>query len=329
MITIGDIINFLDRKDLFINFSDEILNMPLTRPAAISDAQPGEIAFCGATVKDPRKVLSQTHASLLIMDKNISVDKDTLSYSGFQAIILSDNARLDFIKIIKHFFTPAAPAGIHPSAVIASSAVIGVNTYLGPHCTIGDNVEIGEGTVVYAGVYIYDNVNIGRNVIINSGTVIGASGFGFELDEDGKWEKFPHIGGVQIFDDVEIGSNVSIDRGTLVNTVLERGCKINNLAHIAHNVQLGKNSIIMANVYLGGSVKVGERCWISPHSVLRDRIQIGSNVFIGMGSVVTKDIPGNMTVMGSPAREVSEQKRLLKYWAAVIKKTKDSGKNAK
>ena len=197
--------------------------------------------------------------------------------------------------------------------MIAPSSVIAADVFIGPLCSIGEDVEIGEKTVIHAGVHVYEHVSIGRNVIVNSGTVIGANGFGYERNEEGKLEKFPHVGGVIIENDVEIGANVSIDKAGLSNTVIKKGCKINNFVHIAHNVQIGENSIIMANVYLGGSVKIGDQCWISPHSILRDRIQIGSNVFIGMGSVVTKNIPDNMTVMGSPAREISVQKKLLKH----------------
>lgn len=328
MPTMNDILEFIgDRKVIQLGgFQNDIL---IKRPAPISDAQPSDISFCGVTAKNPLDLLAQTEASLLIVDKNIPIDKTTLSHSNVQAIILSDNARLDFIRVVEKFFTPKTPAGINPSSVIAPSAVIGPDVFIGPLCTIGAGVEIGAQTVIHAGVHIYDHVKIGRNVIINAGTVIGADGFGYERNEEGKLEKFPHVGGVTIEDDVEIGNNVSIDKAVLSITVIKKGCKINNFVHIAHNVQIGENSIIMASVYLGGSVKIGDQCWISPHSILRDRIQIGSNVFIGMGSVVTKNIPDNITVMGSPAREVSEQKKLLKHWAEVINQPEDSEKDAR
>jgi UDP-3-O-[3-hydroxymyristoyl] glucosamine N-acyltransferase len=320
MITIGNIINFLDKKNLFINVSDEILNMPLTRPAAISDAQPGEITFCGATVKDPGKVLSETHASLLIMDKNISVDKDTLSYSGFQAIILSDNARLDFIQVVERFFEKKISKVVHPSAITAPSAIIGPDVNIGPFCTIGENVEIGQGTIIHAGVHIYDHVKIGRNVIIHSGCVIGSDGFGFERTHDNKIKKFPHLGSVIIEDEVELQACCHVSKGTLGSTVIKKGTKCDSGCHIAHNVQIGHYCLITAHTMIAGGVKIGDYVWIGASSAVMDRITIGSNVTIGLASVVTKDIPDDVTVMGSPAREVLKQKQLLAHWNQVISK---------
>ena len=326
--TISEILQFLsDRKAIkLFGFQNDI---PIKRPAPITVAQPGQISFCGATVRDPGKLLVQTHASLLIVDKNISIDKATLSHSCVKAIILSDNARLDFIRVVENFFSPKKPSGIHPSSVVAPSAVIAPDVFIGPLCTIGDDVGIGEGTVIHAGVHIYDNVIIGRNVLINSGTVIGADGFGYERNEEGELEKFPHVGGVTIEDDVEIGSNSCIDRGTLGNTVICQCARIDNLVHVAHNVIVGKHTSVIANAMIGGGTEIGEYAWIAPSVCLRDRIKIGDKSSVGLASVVTKDIPDDVTIMGSPAREVVKQKKLLKHWAEVINQTKDSKKNAK
>ena len=131
-------------------------------------------------------------------------------------------------------------------------------------------------------------------------------------------EKFPHIGTVIIEDDVEIGSNTCIDRGTLGDTIIGEGVRIDNLVHISHNVEIGRHSAVIANAMVGGGTKIGELSWVAPSSSVRDRLEIGDNSVIGLASVVTKDISPNKTVMGSPAREQSEQKALLKYWKSVI-----------
>lgn len=326
--TISEILQFLsDRK--IIKLSEFQNDLPIKRPAPITVAQPGEISFCGPSVKDPGKLLIQTHASLLIVDKNISIDKATLSHSGVKAIILSDNARLDFIRVVENFFSPKKPAGIHPSSVIALSAVIASDVFIGPLCTIGDDVGIDEGTVIHAGVHIYDHVNIGRNVIIHSGCVIGSDGFGFERTHDNKIKKFSHLGAVIIEDEVELQACCHVSRGTLRSTVIRKGTKCDSGCHIAHNVQIGHYCLVTAHTMIAGGVKIGDRVWIGPSSAIMDRITIGSNVIIGLASVVTKDIPDDVTIMGSPAREVVKQKKLLKHWAEVVNQTKDSEKNSK
>jgi UDP-3-O-[3-hydroxymyristoyl] glucosamine N-acyltransferase len=318
MPTIGSIVNFLQAEDLLYPLVERAVDVPISGPAVITDAQGGDFSFCTARADNPPELLAGTHASLLIVDRKISIDKTSLAKSGVQAVILSDNARLDFLRVLEHFFSQPRPSGIHSSAVIAPSATIGQNVFIGPFCTVQAYVEINGETVIHAGVHIYEKVRIGRNVTIHSGTVIGKDGWGYERNKLDKLEKFPHVGSVEIGDDVEIGGNVVIDRGTLGKTVIRDGCKINNGTHIGHNVEVGEDTIILPQAYLGGSSKVGQRCWIGPHAIVRNRVIIGSDITVGMGSVVTKDIPSGLTVMGSPAREVEDQKKLLRYWAKVI-----------
>jgi UDP-3-O-[3-hydroxymyristoyl] glucosamine N-acyltransferase len=145
-----------------------------------------------------------------------------------------------------------------------------------------------------------------KNIIVHATAVIGADGFGYERNEKGELEKFPSIGGVIIEDNVEIGACTCIDRGTLGDTIIREGCKIDNLVHIAHNVEIGKHSIIVAHATICGSAQIGEYCWIGPHAVIRDKVTVGNRVMVGMGAVVTKDVPDGVTVMGVPAREVEK-----------------------
>src|SRR5690606_230154 len=124
-----------------------------------------------------------------------------------------------------------------------------------------------------------------RNVTINAGTVIGAEGFGYQRNENGEFEKFPHIGGVIINDNVDVGSNTSIDRGALGNTIIGEGAKIDNLVHIAHNVKVGKHAAVIAHAMIGGSSVIGDYSWVAPNSAIRDQISIGNRVTVGLGAV--------------------------------------------
>ncbi|MDD2679520.1 MAG: DapH/DapD/GlmU-related protein [Candidatus Omnitrophica bacterium] len=152
-------------------------------------------------------------------------------------------------------------------------------------------------------IFMGKQIKIGSNVVICPGCVIGGDGFSYERQEDNSLQKFWHYGGVEIGDNVEIGSNSCIDRGTFGNTIIGKGTKIDNLVHIAHNVIVGEDCIIVAFAGLGGGVKIGDRCFIGFGALIRDGITIGSDSTIGMGSVVTKDVPEGSIVMGNPAKE--------------------------
>lgn len=319
--TINDILNFFRNREI-IKTQKFQSDFHIRRPAPISESKSGDISFCGSTAKNPLHQLSIANASLLIIDKEISFDYDKLFNFDVQAIVISDNARLDFIRVVENFFYSKKAAGIHPSSVISPIALIDSDVFIGPLCSIGDKVEIKAGTVIHSGVHIYERVKIGRNVIINSGTVIGADGFGYERNKSGELIKFPHVGGVVIEDNVEIGSNSCIDRGTLSDTLICQGARIDNLVHISHNVIVGKHTVVIANAMVGGGTHVGDFSWIAPSVCLRDRIKIGNHSVIGLASVVTKSIPDNVTCIGSPARELSEQKMLLLHWNEEIDRKK-------
>jgi UDP-3-O-[3-hydroxymyristoyl] glucosamine N-acyltransferase len=323
MPTIKDIIMFLGSEGSTQLLESEAGNLVIRRPAPIVESEPGDVAFCSATARDPESLLNQAKCSLLIVDRSIKVDLERLSANGVKAIIYSDNARLDFIRLMEHFFARPRPQGIHPSAIISPKAKIGKNVYIGPLCSIGE-AEIGDNCVIYAGVHIYDGVRIGRNVTIHSGTVIGADGFGYERDETGKLVKFPHVGGVIIEDDVEIGANTCIDRGTLGDTRICTGARIDNLVHIAHNVYIGKHAVVIANTMVGGGTRIEDYAWIAPSACLRDRITIGTRAVVGLGALVTKDVPEGITVLGAPARELSEYKRLLAQWSSIVQSIKEN-----
>ena len=241
-------------------------------------------------------------ANIIICDNSIEINEEL--YND-RCIIVVDNPKLTFLRIASRYFCEEKRYGIHPSAVIHPEAKIAKKCSIGAFTYIGKS-QIGTGTIIHGNCYIYDNTVIGKNVLIHAGTVIGADGFGYQRSEEGSFEKFPHIGGVVIKDNVEIGSNTSIDRGALGNTIIEDGAKIDNLVHIAHNVRVGKHSAVIANTMVGGSTVIGDYSWVAPCVSLRDQISIGAKVTVGMGAVVTKNIPDNETWTGSPAKPLKE-----------------------
>ena len=229
--------------------------------------------------------------------------KDTIPIQSKKCLIFVENPKLTFLRIAKNFFKTSSYNGINQAAIIHRDAEISNNIYIGPNTYIG-KTKIGSGSIIHGNCYLYDNVTVGKNVVIHSNTVIGADGFGYQRNEDGSFEKFPHIGGVIIEDHVEIGANTCIDRGSLGNTIIRNGAKIDNLVHIAHNVVIGKNTAVIANAMIGGSVVVGDNTWIAPSVSIRDQVKIGNNVTIGMSSLVTKSIPDDEVWIGSPAKKL-------------------------
>lgn len=165
--------------------------------------------------------------------------------------------------------------------------------------------DIGNGS------YLYKGVRMGKGVKIFPLCTIGAPGFGFEIDEDGRWLHFPQLAGVIIGDNVEIQSLTNVDRGSLTDTIIGEGTKIDTGCHIAHSCRIGKNCIITAHTIVAGGVTIGDGVWVGLKTVILGGVTIGDKAFVGAGSLVTKDVPSNGRVMGSPARPIEEQKRIL------------------
>jgi len=185
-------------------------------------------------------------------------------------------------------------------AYLGENVRVGNGTKIYPNAYLGNNVKVGDNSIIHPGVKIYHDCVIGNNVIIHAGTVIGSDGFGF-VPEAGKHRKVPQIGRVVIGDDVEIGANVTIDRATFGETVIKRGTKIDNLVHIAHNVVVGEDSLLIAQVGIAGSTKVGNRVALGGQVGVVGHIEIGDDVKIAAQSGVPHDIKPNTTVSGTPA----------------------------
>ncbi len=254
---------------------------------------------------------------------------------GFAAsnktVIEADRPKASFVKVM-WLFHPGhyAAVGIHPTAVVDPSASIGAEVSVGPlavvgkHAKLGERVRIGPGTVVgdqvqigddaliYPHVTFYQGSVIGSRVVIHAGSVIGADGFGFVFEE-GKHLKVPQLGNVVIEDDVEIGANCTIDRATFGSTFIKRGTKMDNLAHVAHNVIVGEHSILVAQVGIAGSSRIGHHVTLAGQVGIADNATLGDYVTVGGGSgVVTgQKIGSHETVWGTPARPIEEAKRQI------------------
>lgn len=193
-------------------------------------------------------------------------------------------------------------------AVIAENAKIGNNVKIYPQVYIGENVSIGDNTVLFAGVKIYSDCVIGKDCIIHSGTVVGSDGFRFALQDGGK--KIPQIGNVVLGDQVELGSNCSIDRATLGSTILRDGVKLDNLVHIAHNVEIKERSYLAAHNVVAGSTVIGKNCMFSGQVGVIDHLVIADNTMLAAQSGVSKSIKKAGSVqMGSPAMDVMKYRK--------------------
>lgn len=216
--------------------------------------------------------------------------------------IIVKNPRSDFREILETFFKPKKKTGISKSAMIHSSATLGKDVYIGEYviieedCIIGDDVSLGHHTVIMHGTVIKNKVTIGSN------NTIGGVGFGYDKDPEGTYQLIPHLGNVQIEKNVEIGNNTCIDRAVMGSTILNENVKVDNLVHIAHGVQIGKNSLIIANSMIAGSTVIGENVWVAPSSSIINKCTIADNSLIGMGAVVVKPVNENEVIVGNPGK---------------------------
>ena len=235
-------------------------------------------------------------------------------------LIKVDDAYSAFSKLLEYYNqVKLMKSGIEQPSVISENVTYGEHLYLGsfsyvgknvtigknvkiyPNCFIGDNVVIGDNCIFFAGVKIYSETEIGNNCNFHSGCVVGSDGFGFAPIDDGTFSKIPQIGNVIIEDDVEIGANSTIDRATLGTTFIRKGVKLDNHIQIAHNVEIGENTVIAAQTGIAGSTKIGNNCLIGGQVGIAGHITIGNNVRVQAQSGIGKNIADGEVVQGSPA----------------------------
>ncbi len=284
--------------------------------AKIEEAGEGQLSF----VANPKyeEYLYTTKASILIVNEDLTVSgpiAPTLirvanAYNGFASLL----------SLYNEIVSQQRKQGVEQPAFVAASAQMGNDVYIGafsyigeyvqladgvqvyPGSYIGEGVSIGEGSRIFAGVKIYDGCKIGARVTVHSGTVVGADGFGFAPQADGSYKKVPQIGHVIIEDDVEIGSNTTIDRATMGATVIRKGVKLDNLIQIAHNVEVGENTVIAAQTGISGSTKLGKNCMVGGQVGIVGHIQIADGTRINAQSGVSKTVEQQGSALtGSPA----------------------------
>ncbi len=321
MITLGKIVEYFKSKSFQITGPNADLSANIIGPRNINDATDKHITFLSAKYKDTAaQKLIESKAPLIVLESSIFSDLDDKTKMNIKAIIvLADSPKNAFVDCLNFFFKESDEVQIHPSAVIHPTAKVGVGTSIGPFTVIDENVTVGDNCTIGANTHIQKGTSIGNRVAIRSNVTIGNWGFGFVKDETtGANVNFPHYGNVVIEDDVQIGSSTCVDRGALGDTIIKKGVKIDNLVHVAHNVVIGENSLIIACTMIGGSTIIGDNCWVAPAVILRNGITIGDNSTLGMGCNVTKDVPANITVTGSPAMPLDDYKKLLKAQKSLI-----------
>jgi UDP-3-O-[3-hydroxymyristoyl] glucosamine N-acyltransferase len=277
--------------------------------ASFEDAKDGDITFAGDAVFLKR--IEETKASAIIVPAGFS--------SSSKNMIRTGNPRAAFARVLNFFYPPSVPArGISKSAnigegfmcgrdaSIAANAVIGDNVVIGdrvavyPCSYIGDDVVIGDDVIIYPNVSIMEKCVIGNRVIIHAGSVIGSDGFGFS-QEAGKHVKIPHRGIVRIDDDVEIGAGNTVDRGTFGKTWICRGVKTDNHVHIAHNVTIGEDTLLIAHCVIGGSASIGKNTIISGQAAVADHVTVGNNVIVVGKAGVARTVRDGEIMSGIPA----------------------------
>jgi UDP-3-O-[3-hydroxymyristoyl] glucosamine N-acyltransferase len=276
--------------------------------AAFNEAASFDITFI-----DSKKILNKlgsTKAGAVIIPDDLTCN--------FENIISVENPRVAFAKVILLFHPPKQPdykiskfaqidestklgknVSIGDFTNIGKNALIGDGSVIHPQVYIGDNVSIGEDTVIFPNVTIKDGSIIGKCVIIQAGSVIGSDGFGYVHDGK-KYNKVPHVGIVQIDDEVEIGAGNTIDRGTLGKTWIKKGVKTDNLVHVAHNVTIGENTLLIAHSGIAGSTTIGKNVIIAGQAGVAGQLNIGDGVIIGPKAGVTKNVEAGKTVSGTP-----------------------------
>lgn len=296
VVSIKQIKYFLEKEGLPFRICGD-LEKTVTGFSSLSRYRVGTITW-----NNSKKALSKfpPHVSVCVVQEGAHMESDVQ--------ILSSNSKAVFFSILEHFWGDEQDnsiPSIGPGTVVGHNVHLGEDVRIDHNCSLIGNISIGDGTIIEANVTIGNHVIIGDHCHIKAGAVIGGRGFGYSKN-NGQYHPVRHFGSVVIGNNVDVGSNTCIDSGTIDDTVIHDGVKIDNLCHIAHNVIIDENTIVIANSTICGSVHIGKNAYIAPHSVIMNQLEIGDDAIIGMGSVVTKDVADNKVVMGTPAKVIRE-----------------------
>lgn len=295
--------------------------------AKIEEGRPGTLAF----LANPKynKYLYTTEASIVLINKTLELEGEVKA-----TLVKVDDAYQAFAALLD-MYQQSKPTkeGIEKDCYISNSAIIGQRVYIGaysyisdnakignnvkiyPQVFIGENVVIGDNTVIYPGVKIYHECKIGAECMIHAGTVIGADGFGFAPSADNNYKKVQQIGNVIIEDYVEIGANTCIDRATIGSTIIRKGVKLDNLIQIAHNVEIGENTVMAAQNGVAGSTKIGRDCMFGGQVGISGHISVANGVKLGAQSGVNSTIKKeNAVLIGTPVQEFADWQKSFVYF---------------
>lgn len=266
----------------------------ITGVATNSSLEPGRLAFAKRVDAELLARVSTLGSIALIMPLD-APDADV-------PFLKVKNPRLAFAHIVDHFLAPRRVPGVHPTAIVDEAAEIDPTASVGPYCVIGPACTIGARTVLMSHVTLTRNVQVGQDCVLWSQTVLGDDGFGVERSPGQLQRHLPHLGGVVLGDGIHIGTNSTVAAGTIEPTRIGNGTMLDNHVHVGHNVKIGQNCQLTACVELSGSVTIGDDVTLGPNSSVIQKIDIGDNSILGIGSVVTKPVPANVVVAGVPAR---------------------------
>ncbi len=265
--------------------------------AKIEEGREGAISF----LSNPKYThyLYDTKSTIVLVNEDVELERPVSA-----TLIRVKNAYESVAKLLQLYESmKPKKTGVDPLAFVSPTAKIGQDVYIAPFAYIGDNVTIGDGSRIFPHVTIYEGCRIGKNVTIHAGSVIGADGFGFAPNQEG-YDKIPQIGIVVIEDNVEIGANTCVDRSTMGQTIIHKGVKLDNLIQVAHNCEIGENTVMSAQVGMAGSTKIGSWCMVGGQAGFAGHIQVADKTFIGAQSGVISNTKGNgEQLIGSPTMD--------------------------
>ena len=269
-------------------------NATVSTFAKIEEGKEGAISF----LSNPKYThyIYDTKSSVVLINENVELEHPV------KATLIRVKNAYESVALLLQMYAQSLPkkTGIDPLAFVSKSAEIGDDVYVAPFAYIGDGVKIGDGSRIFPHVCIYDGCQIGKNVTMHAGSVIGADGFGFAPSQEG-YDKIPQLGIVVIEDNVEIGANTCIDRSTMGQTIIHKGVKLDNLIQVAHNCEIGENTVMSAQVGMAGSTKIGNWCMVGGQAGFAGHIHVADRTIIGAQCGVIGDTKGDgENLIGSP-----------------------------
>ena len=292
MITIADILTFLDQQSVRYIFSGDV-NQKIDRFSSLTNYKAGSFTWIKKQENIPQDFDTRT-ITLAFVSEDVQGE--------FANLIRTEQSKFAFFGTIEHFYTnDESKPSVGQYTYLSPKVKLGKNVRIGHNCTLDGDITIGDNTVIWNNVTIINHVTIGHGCDIHSGTVIGHDGFGYSEDENHKKTMVKHFGGVTIGNHVLLGDNVCVCRGTIDDTIICDGVKVDNLSHIAHNCVLKENVAMAFPCRLGGSSVLEENAYVAG-GIIRNQCTIGKGAVVGMGSVVVKSVEENQTVVGNPAK---------------------------